>query len=177
MQAIYPSQKLEIRLLIIGMLWLLAGGLAYLLARQPGALWFLPPDVEYRLAPIPLHQISDTFPMFAAIIALSLLCVWLTSCGKAGAAYICGSWTFLEVGYQFAQRSDVASWIAPRLPGFFQWLWPLNHLDRMLGSGAFNVNDVAGAMLGGIFAYMVVLNSIPSRRWTEPPKPLRYRRA
>lgn len=165
MQAIYSSHKFEIRLLIIGMLWLLAGSLAYLLARQPGALWFLPPAVAYRLAPIPLQQISDTFPMFAAIIALSLLCVWAASCGKQGAAYVCAGWTLLEVGYQFGQRPDLASWIIPRLPGFFQYCWPLNHIDRLLGGGAFNANDVAGALLGGMFAYMVVLNSIPSRRW------------
>jgi hypothetical protein len=164
MQAIH---RFELRLFFAGTLWLLAGALAYLLSRQPGALWFLPPAVGTRLAPVPLQEISSTFPMFAAIIALSLLCVWWFSCGKSGAAYICAGWTMLEVGYQVGQRHDLASWIIPQLPYFFQTVWPLSLIARMLGSGDFNANAVAGAILGGIFAYMMVLNSIPGRSWSS----------
>lgn len=166
MRTTHPSRRLEFRLMIAGMLWLLAGVLAYVLARRPGALWFLPPEVEYRLAPIPLQQISDTFPLFAAVIALSLLGVWWFSCGKEGAAYICVGWTLLEVCHQVLQRPDVASWLIPQIPYFFHTVWPLNQVERMLGGGEFNANAVAGAILGGMFAYMMALNSMPSRLWT-----------
>lgn len=166
MQAIYRNQRFEVRLLIVGVLWLFAGFLAYLLAQMPGALWFLPREVGYRLAPVPLQQITDTFPMFAAIIALSLLGVWWSSCGKFGAACISAGLTMLEIGYQFAQRHDVASWILPALPYFFHTVWPFTHVERMLGSGEFDENAVAGAILGGVFAYMMAANSIPRRGWT-----------
>ena len=166
MQAVYANQRFEVRLLIIGTLWLFAGVLAYVLARTPGALWFLPPEVGYRLAPVPLQQISDSFPMFAAIIALSLLGVWWSSCGKSGAAFICGGWTLLEVVYQVAQRHDVASWIIPSLPYSFHTVWPLYYVERMVGSGDFNLNAIAGAVLGGLFAYMMAANSIPRRLWS-----------
>ncbi|HEY2859782.1 MAG TPA: hypothetical protein VGJ21_15280 [Terracidiphilus sp.] len=166
MQAAYANQRFEIRLLIMGMLWLFAGFLAYMLARMPGALWFLPREVGYRLAPIPLQQIADTFPMFAAIIAMSLLCVWWFSCGKWGAANISAAWMFLEIGYQFAQRHDVASWIIPSLPYFFHTTWPFYYVERAMGSGDFNENAIVGAILGGVFAYMMAVNSIPRRLWT-----------
>jgi hypothetical protein len=84
--------------------------------------------------------------------------------GKSGGAVVSVGWTAIEIAYQYGQRSEVASWIIPRLPGFVYQVWPLDHLVRYLGRGGYNSNDVFAAILGGLFAYVAVLNSIPGRR-------------
>jgi len=163
MQAIYARYRFERRLFIDGVLWSLAAAGAYMLARQAGAGWFLPTTVQLRLAQIPVQQFSDAFPTFAAIIALSMLCVWAMRCGKSGAAFVCAGWMLLGVGFEYSQRSDVASWILPQLPSFFHTVRPLNWVEHMLGRGGFSMNGVLAAVLAGIIAYVMVLNSIPNR--------------
>jgi hypothetical protein len=163
MQAIYARYRFERRLLIDGVLWSLAAAGAYLLARQAGAEGLLPTTVQLRLSQVPVQQFSDAFPTFSAIIALSTLCVWGLRCGKSGAASICAGWMLLGVGYEYGQRPDVASWILPQLPSFFHTLWPFNWFEHLLGGGGFSANDVLAAVLGGVIAYVMVLNSIPNR--------------
>lgn len=163
MQAMFARYRFERRLLIDGVLWSLAAAGAVLLARQAGPERFLPAHVQVRLAQVPVQQLSDAFPMFAAIIALSMLCVWGLRCGRNGAAVVCAAWLLLGLGYEYGQRSDVASWILPELPSFFHSVWPLNWFERFLGSGGFSWNNVVAATLGGIIAFVMVLNSIPNR--------------
>jgi hypothetical protein len=162
MQAIYARYRFERRLLIDGMLWSLAAAGAYILARQAG-VGFLPTTLQLRLSHVPVQQFSDSFPIFAAVIALSMLCVWGMRSGRSGAAFICAGWMLIGVGYEYGQRSDVAAWILPLLPSSFHTLWPFNWFERFLGSGGFSINDVIAAVLGAVIAYVMVLNSIPNR--------------
>jgi len=163
MQAIYARYRFERRLLIDGVLWSLAAAGAYLLARQAGVGMLLPTTVQLRLSQVPVQQFSDAFPTFAGVIALSMLCVWGLRCGKGGAAFICAGWMLLGVGFQYVQRSDVASWVLPQLPSFFHTVWPFNRFEEFVGRGGFSMNDVLATVLAGIIAYVMVLNSIPNR--------------
>jgi hypothetical protein len=163
MQAIYARYRFERRLLVDGVLWSLAAAGAYLLARQAGAEGLLPTTVQLRLSHVPVQQFSDAFPTFAAVIALSTLCVWGIRCGKSGAAFICAGWMLLGLGFQYGQRSDVAAWVLPQLPSFFHTVWPLNRFEHFLGRGGFSPNEVLATVLAGIIAYVMVLNSIPNR--------------
>lgn len=153
--------RLERRLLIFGLLWMAAAAAAFFLSQRPGGLWQLPPSMQVRLAPVPLQQLSDPFPTLALTIALCLLSVWWLQAGKFKAALVCTLWAVLGVLFQLAQRTDVSSWLIPRLPAFFHTVWPFN---RLIGAGLFNSNNVGAAILGGIIAYALVLNSIPANR-------------
>ena len=108
-------------------------------------------------------RFNFVFPTFAAVIALSTLCVWGIRCGKSGAAFICVGWMLLGLGFQYGQRSDVAAWVLPQLPSFFHTVWPLNRFEHFLGRGGFSPNEVLATVLAGIIAYVMVLNSIPNR--------------
>lgn len=163
MQAVYARHKFERRLFIDGMLWSIAGIAAYMMARQAGTEWFLPTTVQIRVSELPVQQFSDAFPMFSAIIALSLLCSWGLRCGRYGAALVCAGWMAVGVGIELIQRSDVASWVLPNLPAFFRTVWPFSALERLLGNGGFDPNQVFAAVLAGFIGYVMVLNSIPNR--------------
>jgi hypothetical protein len=143
---------------MLALMWLVAGAAVYLLTRQP-EYWLLPVAWQVRVAPFPLQQVYMAFPTFAQTVALALVSVWMLGAVKEGAAAVCGAWMMLEVGYQYAQRSDVSAWIIPRLPWFFRDVWPLNYATNFLGRGTFDGNNVLAAALGGIIAYMVVINS------------------
>src|SRR5215469_15561758 len=100
MQATFARRRLERRLLIVGMFWLCAGAMVYVLARQPGTPWFLPQDVQLHLEPFPFQQISAAFPTFAQTIALSLLAVWILGTSRTGSWVVCGAFTVGEIVYQ-----------------------------------------------------------------------------
>jgi hypothetical protein len=160
MQAMVQTRRIEFRLLFIGVLWLLAALLEYAVMRQPGNAWFLPPDWQTRFASIPIQQISTEFPIFAQTIAASILGVWLLRCERGGAFVLCGICVAGELAYEFGQRSDVSSWVIPILPK----AWPLEYVAEHLGRGSFSANHVMAIAMGGMIAYLVVLNTVPAKR-------------
>jgi hypothetical protein len=160
MQAMVHDRRAQFRLLLIGSLWLTAALMEYAIMRQPGNAWFLPRDLRVRFSAIPLQQISTEFPIFAQTIAASVLGVWLMRCARGGAFIVCGICAFVELVYEFGQRSDFSAWLIPILPS----VWPLEHVPDYLGRGTFSVDHVLAIMLGGVISYLVVLNTIPARR-------------
>jgi hypothetical protein len=161
MQAILQTRRIEFRLLFVGVLWLCAAMLEYGVMRQPGNAWFLPLEWQARFASIPIQQISTEFPIFAQTIAASILGVWLLRCARDGAFVVCGICVVGELGYEFLQRTDFSAWLLPLLPK----VWPLNYVAEYAGRGAFSVNHVMAIVLGGLIAYLVVLNTIPPKRY------------
>jgi hypothetical protein len=155
------TRKIEFRLLLIGFLWLFAAMLEYAVMRQPANGWFLPPDWQTRFASLPIQQVSTEFPIFAQTIAASILGVWLLRCKRCGAFMATGVCVAGELAYEFGQRSDVSSWVIPIIPR----VWPLEHAAEYLGQGTFSFNHVMAIALGGLIAYLVVLNTIPKKRY------------
>jgi hypothetical protein len=160
MQAILQNRRVQFRLLGIGTLWLMAALMEYAVMRQPGNALFLPVEWREKFAAIPIQQISTEFPIFAQTIAASILGVWLLRCARSGAFLICGICAFGELAYEFGQRSDFSAWLIPIIPSF----WPLENLPGYLGHGTFSPNHVMAIVLGGVIAYLVVLNTIPAKR-------------
>jgi hypothetical protein len=146
------------------MLWFSAGMVVYVLSRQPGTTWFLPPAVELRLAALPLTQIAGAFPIFAETIAVALLMVWLLECSHDGALIVCALCGACDVAFELGQRSDVAAWVIPLLPQFVFHVWPLSYTRNWLGHGNFSFNQVTAAIFASMVAYYVALNSLPTRR-------------
>lgn len=164
MEARYALRNGELRLPMIALMWLMAGAAVYSLTQDAGGYtWFQPLLLQVHLAAFPLQQISAAFPTFAQTVALALVCVWVAGCSKEGAAGVCGGWMVLEIAYQYAQRSDVSSWIIPMLPPFFR-IWPLSLSTQYLGRGTFSTDNVVAAIFGGLVAYLVVVNSHMRRR-------------
>lgn len=160
MQAILQNRKVQFRLLGIGALWMCAALMEYAVMRQPGNAWYLPAELQLRFSAIPLQQMSTEFPIFAQTIAASILGVWLLRCARGSAFVVTGICVVTELGYEFSQRTDVSSWLIPMIPK----VWPLNDVARFMGLGTFSVNHVMAIMLGGVIAYLVVLNTIPTKR-------------
>ncbi|HEY3707250.1 MAG TPA: hypothetical protein VGL22_19470 [Terracidiphilus sp.] len=160
MQAIIQSRRINFKLLSIGAVWLGAALLEYAVMRQPGNAWFLPVDWQTRFASIPIQQISTEFPIFAQTIAASILGVWLLRCKRNGAFLVCGVCVGAELVYEVGQRSDFSAWLLPILPR----VWPLDHVAECLGKGTFSFNHVMAIVLGGMIAYLVVVNTIPAKR-------------
>jgi hypothetical protein len=65
-----------------------------------------------------------------------------------------------ELAYEFGQRSDFSSWLIPIIPR----VWPLVYLPEYLGRGTFSANHAMAIAMGGVIAYLVVLNTIPAKR-------------
>lgn len=159
MQATLARRRIEYRLLFIGALWLCAAIVEYAFMRQPGNA-FLPATMQLRLSAIPIQQIASEFPILAQTIAASVLGVWLLKCSRDGGFLICSVCAGSELLYEFGQRSDVSSWVIPMLPHG----WAMDNLPQYLGKGTFSPDHVAAIILGGLFSYLVVMNTIPSKR-------------
>lgn len=155
----------EYRLLILSTLWLISGLGVYFVAGHPNVVGALPPGWQMRLASLAVQQGLASFPIFAYTISLSLWSVWALRCStRDGVLIVCGGWLLVEAASEFGGRSDVASWVIPRMPQFFYHVWPLNRLETVLGNAAFNSNHLAAALLGALIAYMVAINSMDMRR-------------
>jgi hypothetical protein len=160
MQAMLQDRRAQFRLLTIGGLWMTAALMEYAVMRLPGNAGILPVDWRVRFASIPIQEISSEFPIFAQTIAASILGVWLMRCARGGAFVVSGVCVFLELGYEFSQRSDFSAWLIPMIPS----VWPLNYVARFIGLGTFSVDHVMAIMLGGLISTLVALNTIPGRR-------------
>jgi hypothetical protein len=155
------DRKAQFRLLTIGALWMTAALAEYAVMRQPGNAWFLPRDLQMRFPGIPLRQISTEFPIFAQTIAASILGVWLMRCARGAAFLVCGLCAAAELVYECGQRSDFSAWLIPILPK----IWPLDHMADYLGRGTFSSDHVMAILVGGLIAFLVILNTIPPKRY------------
>jgi len=154
------NRRIQFKLLSMGMLWTLAALMEYAVMRQPGNVWLMPLDWRSRFASIPIQQISSEFPIFAQTIAASILGAWLMRCARGGAFMVCGMCVFTEMAYEFTQKPAVSAWLVPMIPQ----VWPLNYVARFMGVGTFSSDNVLAIILGGLISYLVMLNTIPSRR-------------
>jgi hypothetical protein len=160
MQAAFHNRRIQFRLFSMGLLWVLAAMMEYAVMRLPGNAWFLPADWRDRFASFPVQQTLAEFPIFAQTIAASILGVWLMRCARGGAFLVCGACVLTELVYEFTQKPAVSAWLIPLIPD----MWPLNHVARFIGLGTFSPDHVMAIILGGTISYLVMLNTIPTKR-------------
>ncbi|HWG21246.1 MAG TPA: hypothetical protein VG225_12015 [Terracidiphilus sp.] len=161
MQSRHENGAPQQRLLVVAMLWLAAGVMAFVATRPGAADGGLPQMLRPGFIPSAVQPMLGPFLTLAITVALLLMCMWALKCSRDGAFVVCAGWMLVAGIREFGNRSDLAAWLGPYLPDFMSQFWVLNHMEAYLSRGTFDANELVAVTLGTGLAYMVALNTIP----------------
>lgn len=154
------SLFINFRQIGIGAGCLILGALVYPFARPPGSAFFLPEGLG-RTAPLPefLRPLIGSLPVFAHLVAFSILSVAVFGFGRRGSRIVCLGWGLIHAAFEAGQHPAVRTWLTPRIPAFFDHVWLLRQSRAYFTGGTFDPLDLAAIGLGVAAAYALLLKT------------------
>jgi hypothetical protein len=158
-----PINRLQI---FIGAVFLLIGGLTYLINRPPDLTYFV-----YRYSIIlSLHNVlpkisvfwGNSLPDFIHVFSFILITAGIASCGKKGYLLISISWLFIDCAFELGQ--NYSSLALKIIPDWFSGVSILEAMEGYFRKGTFDFNDIVAVFLGATMAYLVLLVTIERRK-------------
>lgn len=150
------SFRINKKQLLLGVSFLLAGTVEYLVSRPVGSTYFLS---KFRTIQSFLHHIPNLYgklgifaPEFFHPLALSLISMALVSSRKSR-IIICLLWFSVDSVFEFGQRYGTE--LAQYLPTWFQKIPILENLRNYLVNGRFDVYDLMAIGLGSLAAFFI----------------------
>ena len=157
-----PVNKLQI---LIGMVFLLIGGLVYLIDRPPEVTYFV-----YRFCRIlSLHNIlpnifgslGGSLPDFVHVFSFILITDGILSCGKRVCFLISFSWLLIDCAFKLGQK--YSSLALKMIHGWFSRIPILEATEGYFRKGTWDINDIIAMILGTTVAYFVLLSTMKRR--------------
>jgi len=157
-----PINKLQI---LIGLVFLLIGGLVYLIDRPPDATYLV-----YRYGQIlSLHKIvpnifgsfGNSLPDFIHVFSFILITAGIVSCRKRGYLIISISWLIIDCAFELGQRYH--SLPLKMIPDWFSGIPILEAIKGYFIKGDFDIHDIVALLLGASMAYLVLLTTMSRR--------------
>jgi hypothetical protein len=148
---------------LIGLIFLFAGSLIYLVDRPPDSTYFI-----YRFSfMLSLHNIlhntyinlfgysGNFLPEFIHVFSFILLTAGVVSCGKRGYIIICISWLLVDALFELGQRYN--SLLLKLIPDWFSEVPILESIEGYFRKGTFDVKDMIAIFTGAVTACIVLL--------------------
>lgn len=150
------SFRINKKQLIIGILFLLAGTMEYLVARPIGSTYFL---YKFKVIQSFFHHMPNLYgkvgifaPEFFHPLALSLISMALFSTRKARMV-ICIAWFTVDSMFELGQKygTQLLEWS----PKWFETVPILENLENFLVNGRFDIYDLMAISLGSLSAFFI----------------------
>lgn len=156
--AIAVGDIADFRCVALGIAWLAAGVLVYIVARPPGILFL--PDALSLIAWFPAWLVALTGPMpvFFHVGAMSYLTIGLLGLGRRGALLACAGWAALDIAFEFGQHELVSAPLAAAIPHAAAGDFFVN--------GTFDVLDVIAAIAAAFSVYVLTRVNTKTRTHT-----------
>jgi hypothetical protein len=141
---------------LLGVIFLLAGTLEYLIDRPIGSTYFL---YQFKTIHSFFRNIPDLYgslgmcaPSFFHVLAFSLISMSLFSSRKARIS-VCLAWFCLEFLFELGQK--YGSQFAPYLPEWLEKAAIAENLKNFLINGTFDIYDLMAIGLGALTAFLI----------------------
>ncbi len=145
----------DFRAVALGVAWLAAGVLIYILARPPGVL-FLPDAFSLGASTPPwLAALSGPLPIFFHVGAMSYLSIGVLKPKRRGVLCACAGCAAFDIAFELGQHERVSAAFADALP--------LPYARPFFVSGTFDALDIVAACLAAVCVYALTGQTVNKR--------------
>jgi hypothetical protein len=148
--------------ILIGIVFLLIGGLVYLADRPPDLTYFVYRFDTilslYKILPNLFGFLGNWLPDFIHVFSFILITAGIVSCGKKGYLLISFGWLIIDCGFELGQKYN--SLIPRIIPDFFKGIPILEAIDGYFCAGTFDYYDIIAIFLGTTAAYFILLTTM-----------------
>jgi hypothetical protein len=146
---------------------MLLGASVYALARST-LIWGWPAELHAPHLELTLGRLGGCAPTFLHVAAMSLLTAGVLGGTRLAAWMAVAAWTSTNIAFEIGQHALVRVHLIGSLPHWLEDAWLIGPTRTYFLNGTFDELDLAGALLGGVAALVVMLSrsSTGETAWT-----------